>query len=429
MKSITFTTGEFKLEKTSAWLVAFTKIAGKLDVFNMLDQVKVKMKEVNYTVRQKMVTIVLSIAAGCEYTSDINHKLVPDTVVAEMVGMPRFPDQSQINELLRRSTVQNVEQLKNIHHALFMQNAKCLSTIENVVVDMDMSGLIANGKKYESVDKGYFSKKKNQKGYQLSAAFCGGENSETISVYLDPGNTHCSFRFDELLKDTLIKLCDVAKNNRLILRLDSGYGSDDNIEKMRYKVRFVVKAYSTVRATNIGKTIKKEDWDEIDGCVDIFELPQKENLRFIVVRTLTKKGDFEYTMLVSNIPLPNLSAKDLFYFYNKRQAIEAFFKTCKNIYHIKNLRTKAFNGIYAFLWFVFITHNLISWMKSTVFHESKFEGIGTKTLIDKLGSIAAEVRRTTKSIEIILPEISAIARRFVECMRPRYEQLTLFSTS
>jgi hypothetical protein len=105
MKSITFTTGEFKLEKTSAWLAAFTKIAGKLDVFNMLDQVKVKMKEVNYTVRQKMVTIVLSIAAGCEYTSDINHKLVPDTVVAEMVGMPRFPDQSQVNKLLRRSTV------------------------------------------------------------------------------------------------------------------------------------------------------------------------------------------------------------------------------------------------------------------------------------------------------------------------------------
>ena len=428
MKSITFTTGDFKEEKTSAWLAGFIKFARTIGALDLLEQVKVKMKEVNYTVHQKMITLLLSIIMGCKYTSDVNHKLVPDTVAANMFDMKRFPDQSQVNELIRRIDEKGIEQLASVHHQMFMQNAQCLSVPGFVVVDIDQSGLIASGKTYEAAQKGYFSKKKNQKGYQLSAAFCG-ESSETISLYLDPGNTHCSARFDDLVKDTLVKLSDVAKEHRLILRIDSGYGSDDNINKIRDKVLFVAKAYSTVRAANIAKTIKKEDWKEVNGCVDVFELPIMKGLRHIVVRTLTSKGSFEYTMLVSNIPSRRMSAIEMFHFYNKRQTIEAFFKTCKNVYHIKNLRTRKFNGIYAFLWFVFISHNLLSWFKSIVLSGTELEGVGTKTLIEKLGFITAEVKQTAQTIIVTLPGINALARKFVDCMQPKYEQISLFSTS
>ena len=360
MDSVSFTTGEFKQEKTSAWLVAFIQFAQKLGALDVLGQVKIKMKEIEYTVHQKLITLLLSVVIGCRYTSDINHKLVHDKFAAQMMGMSRFPDQSQINELLRRADHNSVEQLKDVHQQLFMQNAGCLSTTGYTTADIDQSGLIANGKKYELASKGYFCKKKNQRGYQLSAAFCGGENSETLSVYLDPENSHCSTRFDDLLHDVLVKLKDVVKERRLILRIDSGYGSDENIQKIRYKVLFVAKAYSTVRASNIAKSIRKEDWEEIDDC---------------------------------------------------------------------DLRTTSFDGIHAFIWVVFIAHNLISWMKSTVFYESKLEDAGTKTLVEKLGTIVGEVRRTAQKIEIILPEISALARKFVESMQPKYEQLSLFSTS
>jgi transposase len=428
MKSITFTTGEFKEEKTSAWLAGFIKFAQTLGALSLLDQVKVKMKEVDYSVHQKMITLLLSIVIGCRYTSDINEKLVPDTVAANIFDMDRFPDQSQVNDLIRRIDSKGIEQLKSVHHQMFLQNAQCLSATGLVVVDIDQSGLIANGKTYEVTQKGYFSKKKNQKGYQLSASFCG-ETSETISLYFDPGNTHCGERFDDLLKDTLIKLSHIAKDNRLILRVDSGYGSDDNIQKIRHRVLFVAKAYSTVRPTNIAKTIRKSDWEEVDGCVDVFELPGNDDLRHIIVRTLTRKGDFEYTMLVSNIPLHQMSAVEMFHFYNKRQTIEAFFKSCKNIYHIRNLRTRKFDGIHAFLWLVFITHNLISWFKSTMLAETELEGVGTKTLVEKLGSITAEVRRTADAIVVILPKVSALARKFADCMQPKYQQLSLLSTS
>ena len=363
---------------------SFYKICPNSWCSRTLDQVKVKMKKIDYTVHQKMMTLLLSVVIGCRYTSDINQKLVPDTVAANLLDMDRFPDQSQVNELLRRIDNRGVEQAKSVHHQMFMQNAQCLSTTGDVVVDIDQSGLIANGKTYEMAQKGYFSKKKNQKGYQLSAAFCGNENSETISLYLDPSNTHCSTRFEDLVKDTLVKLSDVAKDNRLILRMDSGYGSDDNIRKIQNIVLFIAKAFSTVRAANIAKSIKKTDWEEVDGCVDLYELANTDGLRHVIVRTLTSKGNFEYTMLVTNIPVTKMSS-------------------------------------------VFITHNLLSWFKSTVLSGTKLENTGTKTMVDKLGSIVVEVRRKPSSIEVILPQISALARKFVECLQPKYEQLSLLS--
>lgn len=418
MKSITFTTGEFKEEKTSAWLIAFIKFAQTIGAFDLLDQVKVKMKEVDYSVHQKFITLLLSIVIGCSYTKDINDKLVTDTVAANIFDLDRFPDQSQINELIRRIDTEGIDKLKSIHDQMFMQNAQCLSTTEFVTVDIDQSGLIANGKTYEVAQKGYFSKKKDQKGYQLSAAFCG-ETAETISLYFDPGNTHCSARFDDLVKDTIAKLSDIAKDQRLILRIDSGYGSEENIQKIQDKVLFVAKAYSSVKPAKLAREVKKSDWEEIDGSVDVFELPAIDNLRYILVRTLTKKGSFKYTMLITNMTQNQMPTIEVFHFYNKRQTIEAFFKSCKNVYHIKNLRTRKYHGINAFLWIVFITHNLISWFKSTMLSDTKLEGIGTKTLVEKLGSIIAEVRKTNDSIVVVLPQISALARKFVECMQSK----------
>jgi len=71
MKSITFTKGEFKEDKISAWLAGFIKFTQTIGAFDLLEQVKVKMKVIDYTIRQKMFTLLLPIVIGCRYTSDI----------------------------------------------------------------------------------------------------------------------------------------------------------------------------------------------------------------------------------------------------------------------------------------------------------------------------------------------------------------------
>lgn len=60
--------------------------------------------------------------------------------------MIRFPDQSQLNILLREFTEKNIQQFKEVHHQLFQENSQSMNTHDTIVVDVDQSGLIANGK-------------------------------------------------------------------------------------------------------------------------------------------------------------------------------------------------------------------------------------------------------------------------------------------
>lgn len=142
---------------------------------------------------------------GCESTKDINEVLGPEVLAANMLGMEHFPDQSQANLLLNRMDKDNVEQLQTIHHQLFMSYSNTLSSPDDIVVDTDQSGLVANPKTYEFASNGYFPHKRGKTGYQVSAAFVG-KYSEILEFYLDPGNIHCQDRMESLLSSITSKL-------------------------------------------------------------------------------------------------------------------------------------------------------------------------------------------------------------------------------
>ena len=292
--------------------------------------------------------------------------LASKNLALNLFDLDTVPDQSQINELIRRFDQDSIDQLQKIHHNLFIENSNSAYSPERVVVDVDQTGLIANGKSFELAEKGYFSKKKNQSGYQLAAAFTG-KHSETVAMFLDSGNSHCNDHYYDLLKSIISKYKDQLNNGNLILRTDSGYGSVDNVEKLRSipKLKFVTKGYSPKTASNLAKNIDYAEYIQADKAAWVYELPQNNGVRYIIVQTLSSKGKLKYSLLITNISNNDMSAVQLFHFYNERQTIEAFFKMAKNVYHIKNLRTSQFYGIYGFLWLVFITHNLISWFKST----------------------------------------------------------------
>lgn len=202
MNNVTFSQTKSKEETTSTWLAAVMNFGLKINFFKPLEAFKLKMKKVDYSVYQKLITIIMSITIGCEYMKDINEKLAPETLAANMFRMDKIPDQSQINTLLTRMDSDSIKQLEDIHHKTLIDNSSSISSTKMVVVDINQSGLIANGKTYGLADKGNFAKKKNQRGYQLSVAFTG-ETSETIAMKLDSGNTHCTEHYDELINDIL----------------------------------------------------------------------------------------------------------------------------------------------------------------------------------------------------------------------------------
>nr|PZN07921.1 MAG: hypothetical protein DIU64_11465 [Caldicoprobacter oshimai] len=427
MNRITFSTSNCNKETISVWLASIIQFAFDIGFFKPFETFTLKMKEVRYTVTQKLFTILVSIIMGCEYTKDINEVLGPESLAANMLSMERFPDQSQINRLLIRTDEGSVIQLRNIHNQLFTEHSHSIHSPEPVVVDIDQSGLLASGKTYEFANKGYFPNKTGKKGYQLSVAFAG-EHSEIVDLYLDPGNTHCQYRFDDLLSSITSKYIEHLKSGKLILRLDSGYGSAENIEKLKSikGLKFIVKGYSTKTAANIAKSVPLSAYTQVNDGAWVYELPQlKGGLRVILVQFLGKYGDLTYTLLYTNISKEKLSTVEAFHFYNGRQTIEAFFKIAKNTYGVKNLRTSKFYGIYTFLWMMAMAHNLITWFKVIKLDGTELKKAGIKTLVKKCSRIRGFVERTLEGIRVVIPPLSKLARLLIEALlKPDYVQLS-----
>ncbi len=427
MDRITISNSDCKHETTSAWLASMLQFGLDTRFFAPFKAFSLKMKEVKYSVYQKLLTIIASIIMGCESTKDINEVLGPDKLAANLLGMEHFPDQSQINTLLTRTGEENIKQLENIQNELFSKYSLSTASHTDVVVDVDMSGLIAGGKTYEFTDKGYFPRKRGKTGYQVSAAFAG-QYSEAIALYLDPGNTHCQNRLEDLLEAVLSKYPDQLLKGKLIIRADSGYGALKNIGKLAAikGLKFVVKGYSTTQASKVAQTIPFGSYSRVNEATWVYELPPLENgVRRILVQILGAKGELTYTILYTNMSKVKLSAVEAFHFYNGRQTIEAFFKMAKNTYGIKNLRTRKFYGIYTFLWMVFMTHNLITWFKAIKLSSTKLKDVGLKTLVKKCSRIKGFVERTMEGIKVIIPPLSKLAQLLIEALlQPNYIQLS-----
>jgi hypothetical protein len=325
-------------------------------------------------------------------------------MAANMLSMDRFPDQSQINELLRRMTSENVEELREVHRDLFIKHSLILSEPRRIIVDIDQTGLTAEGETFELTEKGYFPERRGTKGYKLSAAYVGGDSSEVLSAYLDPGDVHCISRFDDLFEDIKLCLKGISPDSQVVIRADSGYGSKDSINKLLQSgYSFVVKGYSSETSKNLACQLSWDDWEEVKPGVHTAEYTRAHaygKARVVVYAIFKQDGELKFSHLITNIPATELDGTELFDLYNGRQSIEAFFKSCKQSYNIKNLRTRTFNGIYAFLLTVFITHNLVSLARRILFAGTELATTAVHTLVEKIGSISAKVERLKSELRL-----------------------------
>jgi len=151
------------------------------------------MKEVKYTMMDKIATLFSSIIVGCSHIKDINHKLTPYPSAASLFRMDRFPDQSQINRFLNRMGPEQISQLSLVFEAI-LDKIILFKDEEKVDLNVDVTGLVVYGDKYQFAKKGYFPKQRGKEGYQLSLGTTNSEYSQILSLILDPGNISLSVR-------------------------------------------------------------------------------------------------------------------------------------------------------------------------------------------------------------------------------------------
>lgn len=391
MKTITYEAGEKQAETVSVLRMAVLEYAKDTPLFSGLEQVQVKMKTVTFSPLNKAQTIIASLVMGCKHTQDTNDVLPHELAAANYLGMPRFPEQSQINRYLTRFTTDNVAQWREVHARLFMDQSYARRAVGSIVVDIDQCGLVASGKTYEFARKGYFPHKRGEQGYQVSAAYVGAYE-EAVQLYLDPGNVVSKQRLADLLRDVDRQLATDNPGVVVIRRLDAGYDSGENRRVLAgLPGYFLLKSAESHSAAALAQRLPVNAWLPVVEGVHGVELPTYDGLRYVLYEFYLPEGQREYSMLVTNLPADDFGVVRLFEFYNQRTTIEAFFCQARQVFPIHTLRSRHFNAIAAFLHFVFLTHNLIQWVKRTRLAQTDLANASLRHLVDKVSPVRAQI--------------------------------------
>lgn len=134
-------------------------------VLQPLENVKTRIKKVDFTMVDKLKQVLVSILAGCETVSEVNTKLKGDGPLAKVGGWERFADQSNLSLALDALTLINIEQLREATSQIWKATGKTMVHDWRgfLWLDYDLSGLPC-GKQAEGSKKGYFSGKKTSQG-------------------------------------------------------------------------------------------------------------------------------------------------------------------------------------------------------------------------------------------------------------------------
>ncbi len=392
MKTITYESQVEQDKTVSAFLMMFLEYGQEIGLFRLLDRiVKVQMKAVVYSVLNKAQTVIASLVMGCKHTKAINEVLGEEEIAANYLGMARFPEQSQINRYLTRFSEANVAQLGEVHQQIFIRQSQARHSVGRIVVDIDQCGLVVNGKTYELARKGYFPRKRGEIGYQVSVAYIGAYE-EALQIYLDPGNAPCGKRLADLLRDVDQMLINDNPGLCVIRRLDAGYDSAPNRTLLAsLPGYFILKGRDPRLAKRLGQTIPATQWIPVADAVHGIELEPEGTVRRFLYEFWQADGQHDYSILYTNLPATDLTIAGAFAFYNERTTIEAFFAQSRHVFNIQSMRSRQFTAIFAFLRFVFLTHNVLVWAKHACLADSDFAQATTRQLLAEAPRIRAHI--------------------------------------
>lgn len=388
-------------------LIAFALRSGFFDPFDQ--HFWVPIKTLDYTPLQKLQTLICSLAVGCDWTKDINHKLRPYPVAAQLLNLERFPDQSCINRFLHQLGWSQCQQLELISE-LLLQRFGLWQQCQQVDLDIDSTGLMVYGRTYENARKGYFPRQRGRRGYRLTMACTRNPaGPEILSLFLDPANVAAAGR----LWDCLYQAAEVLGSlQRLGLILaDAAFGTGPTIQELiELSLTFIVKGISNQTALKFAAGVPDTEWQPLDLFTRVCELgPRRISkchhpVRVVLVELITHRRDRRfYSHLYTNLSTQQADAQTVFTRYNDRQCIEALIKSAKYGLSIKHLRSRSYEPIQNFLHVAAITFNLLAWFRHYLLAQVDLQNLGLCELTHKLMDIPAKCSFQHNQLQLRFP--------------------------
>lgn len=401
--------------------------------------VQIPQKTVFYRPTDKLVFATLGIISGIETVSDINTTLRVDRALLTAFGYPSCAEQSVIQETLDACTEKNVLQLEIAIEKLFEQHNLSKAYLEQafkqqkvVTIDLDLSGQPAS-KNAEGSSKGYFSGKRNIYGRQLARVLFP-DTQEIVAEALYPGNRHSCKVFKEMAgrMEKILYLDTKEKRCLVRLRLDGGFGTDENINYALWRgYEVLAKMFSGNRARVLAQSV--EQW------MDAPTQTQKENnqpatrqvgwvrkphrymrkTRQFAIRTKNKKRKrgYSYSVIVTTDIESDLFV--LLQDYDDRGGIpESSF--CQDNQGLKQRkrRKKKFTAQQILTLLCRLAHNLIQWIKHWMIRaleqQKRMEQIADQIGAKSLSWEQIEMDTTQCQIQLVIQSIKERGiKRFV----------------
>jgi hypothetical protein len=371
------------------------------------------MKTVRYSPQGKLLTLFFSLLVGCPYTSSINRELRPYPTLAQVLNMDSFPEQSQVSRLLQEMTASDLGDIALAFEETLRQHSRSGNSSLPVTVDVDTTGLVADGDTYEGARKGYFSEHKGKRGYQLNTAYVP-EYGETLAVLFDPGNVPPGARF----VDVMYAVAEVLGGWERIglVRADSAQGTMDYMRfLLEHSLDFLLRGHNSRTSRNLALPVPECLWETVDwglqateGPPIYFDLPDE---RRVAVRTILsrcwEKDRWAYRHLCTTLPGHGPQALypvDVVQLYNQRGgSIEIDFKGDKGGIFINHLRTRSFYGIWTFLITAFMAANLLSLFGAKQLADTSLQSLGTNGMVHKLLRMPGRISVDGKITYITIP--------------------------
>lgn len=337
----------------------------KEGVLEPLSDVRVAQKTVEHPPHQKLIDALVGILSGCEALYEIDLRVRPDLPLQGAFGRERCADQSTIQRTLNAFTPETVGQLREAVESIHRTNSPIFSHDfgrEMLVLEVDLTGLRAS-EGAEGSTKGYFSGSRNATGRQL-VRVSAPRYGEVLFEKLYPGNTTSC----EVLKETMKEVervlgSDRAARTRTLVRLDGGFGTDENLNWLLWRgYQFVAKGYGGRRSSKLARSVPEEDgWQEGPTEGQRLGVPASAHryarkTKTVVRRWFDQKGRPHTDHLVST--LVELSPWRVAKLYDGRAGTEADIKGDKRGLGIEKRRKKSFWAQEALVLLAQLAHNL-----------------------------------------------------------------------
>lgn len=266
--------------------------------------------------------------------------------------------------------------------------------------------------------------KKNQYTRQLARVLVPS-TSEIVTQSLYYGNTPPCSVFKEMVYKTEhhLKLSTKAKRQQILLRLDAGFGSDNNINFAFWRgYHLTAKIYSSKRAKKLAKSVS--EWVAVPSEADNTQREAgfvTKTHRYcrktvqVAVRTPKKKGGYAYSVLVTTRLDATLDY--IVTLYDKRSGVpESTFCQDYQGLAVRKRRKGGFVAQKVLVLLSQLAHNLMVWIKTWLndaLIESLFAGEEEPTQRERKSIVLAIKTIQERGIKRFIKQVLSLSGKVV----------------